>query len=147
MEKAERLAEEARRELVAQGLREGSVRIVQKAHLKYEGTDTALGVPLGTVGEMTACFEAAHRKQFSFRMPGKPLIVEAVSVEAISAGESYAEKVQAQQKAGTAADMVKMFTGGKWHEAPVHRREQLVFSNNGPRRDISTVVRRCAGAT
>src|SRR5262249_46643804 len=44
-------------------------------------TDTALPVPLGTVAEMTAGFERAYRQQFSFLMPDKAILVEAVSVE------------------------------------------------------------------
>ncbi len=54
---------------------------VRRAHLRYEGTDTALPVPLGGTAEMTAAFERAYRQQFSFLMPDKTIVVEAVSVE------------------------------------------------------------------
>jgi len=121
-----RLADEARRELVAQGVPAGKVAISTRVHLKYEGTDTALLIPLGTVDEMTASFEAAYRKQFSFLMPGKALIAEAISVEAVGGGEVFAEKPAPGGRPHAApAETVRMFSGGRWHDTPVYRREDL----------------------
>jgi N-methylhydantoinase A/oxoprolinase/acetone carboxylase beta subunit len=85
----EALAKAAADELMLQGVEASRIRVLRRVHLKYEGTDTALIVPFGSEADMTAAFEAAYRKQFSFLMPGKSLIVEAVSVEALSAGESF----------------------------------------------------------
>jgi 5-oxoprolinase (ATP-hydrolysing) len=120
------LANAALDELVAQGVERGRVRVIRRVHLKYEGTDTALIVPYGSVADMTAAFESAYRKQFSFLMPGKALIVEAVSVEALSAGESF--RPVSKGKGGNGAieeTRVRMYTGGRWHETPLYRREKL----------------------
>jgi 5-oxoprolinase (ATP-hydrolysing) len=122
---AEKLALEARSDLVAQGVSPDAVKVVRRAHLKYEGTDTALVVLLAPVAEMVQQFEAAYRKQFSFLMPGKPLIVEAVSVEAISPGESIRESEPTAKAAAKSAETVRMFTGGRWREAPLYRRDDL----------------------
>jgi len=122
---AERLAIAARQDLVAQGVAASEVSVLRKVHLKYEGTDTALVVTLGPIAQMLAQFEAAYRQQFSFLMPDKPLIVEAVSVEAIAAGESIEEKAPAKRSEARAAETVKMFSGGKWREAPLYRRDEL----------------------
>src|SRR6266568_4110712 len=112
----ERLSLETKRELVEQGLEEKRLRIVRKVHLKYEGTDTALAVSFGPAGAMLHEFETAYRKQFSFLIPGRPLIAEAVSVEAVAAGESFEEK--ASERGGTAkakpVETVSMFTAGQW---------------------------------
>src|SRR5688572_2219951 len=124
-EVAEALAIEARNELILQGVPADKVRAVRRAHLKYEGTDTALVVPLGSPAEMLRHFEAAYRQQFSFLMPGKPLIAEAVSVEAIAAGAAFEEKPGAARKSANAAQTVRMFSGGRWHQAPLYRREDL----------------------
>jgi 5-oxoprolinase (ATP-hydrolysing) len=119
------LAVEAKNELVLQGVPAQEVQLVRRAHLKYEGTDTALVVPLASAAEMLRDFEAAYRKQFSFLMPGRPLIAEAVSVEAIARGEVFHEKeIPASEKAGP-AELVRMFTGGRWEKAPLYRREDL----------------------
>src|SRR5712691_10652720 len=122
---AAKLAIDARNDLIAQGVSPERVRVVRRAHLKYEGTDTALIVALGPMADMVAQFEAANRKQFSFLMPGKPLIVEAVSVEAIAPGEVRAEEEIGDSKDAKPVETVRMFAGGKWHQAPLYRREDL----------------------
>jgi 5-oxoprolinase (ATP-hydrolysing) len=123
---AQKLALEARNDLVAQGVAADEVSVIRRVHLKYEGTDTALAVALGSRAEMVAQFEAAYRKQFSFLMPGRPLIAEAVSVEAIAAGEAFRDEMpEGGAKQAEAAETVRMFSGGRWHEAPLYRREDL----------------------
>jgi 5-oxoprolinase (ATP-hydrolysing) len=123
---AAKLALEARDDLLAQGVASAAVTVLRRAHLKYEGTDTALVVPLGPIADMVGQFEAAYRKQFSFLMPGKALIAEAVSVEAIAAGEPIAETPPPEAKApGKALEKLRMFSAGRWHEAPLYRREDL----------------------
>jgi 5-oxoprolinase (ATP-hydrolysing) len=124
-EVAEALAIEARNELVAQGVSVEKISVKRQAHLKYEGTDTALLVPLGPAAAMVREFESAYRKQFSFLMPGRPLIAEAVSVEAIASGEVFEEKILPSKRRANPADTMRMFTGGRWHEAPLYRREDL----------------------
>src|SRR5579862_256660 len=126
----------ARTEL-AEG-RGGDARIARRAHLRYEGTDTALVVPFGSVAGMTADFEAAYQRQFSFLMPGKQVIVEAISVEAISTEAvstgttSAGTTTQPPQPPGLqeppaplAAEWVDMFTGGRWQRVPLLRRDGL----------------------
>jgi 5-oxoprolinase (ATP-hydrolysing) len=124
-EVAEALAIEARDDLLAQGVSPQLIKVIRRAHLKYEGTDTALVVPLGPVHEMVEQFEGAYRKQFSFLMPGKPLIAEAVSVEAIASGERFDEGTQPAKPEAAPVRTVRMFTGARWHEAPLYRREDL----------------------
>ncbi len=129
----EALAIAARGELVAQGVGADEVQVLRRVHLKYEGTDTALVIAAGTVEAMRARFEAAYRKQFSFLMPGKALIVEAVSVEAVAAGEAPPESVPrgsgpldvTAAKGPEPAQTVRMFSGGAWHVTPLFRREAL----------------------
>src|SRR6267378_1093359 len=57
---AEELATTARDELVLQGVPVERIRVERRAHLKYDGTDTALVVPLGSREQMVAAFEAAY---------------------------------------------------------------------------------------
>ena len=72
-------------ELTQQGIGPGRIRAVRRAHLRYDGTDTALPVPLGGAAEMVTSFEQAYRQHFSFLMRGKTILVEAVSVELAAA--------------------------------------------------------------
>ena len=68
----------ARAELEAGGVPGGQASCTRRAHLRYQGTDTSLPVPLGGVDEMVGAFEAAYRQRFSFLTRDKPVIVEAV---------------------------------------------------------------------
>jgi 5-oxoprolinase (ATP-hydrolysing) len=122
---AQKLEGEACRDLAAQGVEAGAIVVARRAHLKYEGTDTALTVPLGPLDDMVGQFEAAYRKQFSFLMPGKPLVAEAVSVEALCPGEAVREKPGSGSAAPRPLATVSMFSDGQWHPAPLYRREEL----------------------
>ncbi|HEX6528497.1 MAG TPA: hydantoinase B/oxoprolinase family protein, partial [Burkholderiales bacterium] len=114
-----------RDELVLQGVPADRVEVKRRAHLKYDGTDTALIVSLSTRESMVAEFEAAYRKQFSFLMPGRALVAEAVSVEAVARGEAFAERASKSKLPAQPVEKIRMFTGGAWHDAPLYRREQL----------------------
>src|SRR5256885_16294606 len=119
------LATAAREELVRQGVNAERIRLERRAHLKYDGTDTALIVALGAREQMVAEFEAAYRKQFSFLMPNRPLVAEAVSVEAIAPGDAPRETPAPPRPRAQPVRRVRIFTAGAWHEAPLYRREAL----------------------
>jgi 5-oxoprolinase (ATP-hydrolysing) len=119
------LGEAARAELLRQGVAEQRITLIQRVHLRYEGTDSALIVLFDTYASMKAQFEAAYRKRFSFLMPHKALIVEAVSVEAVGASDAPPETVpvQAPRLGGlTPAAVVPMFAAGGWCDTPLYQR-------------------------
>jgi len=124
----EQLAESARTEVLAQGVAAERVRVAKRVHLRYDGTDSALVVGYGARDEMVRAFEAAYRTRYSFLMPNRGLIVEAVSVEAVGGSEAFAETPpDSAPRAGPPqpADTVDMFTGGRRHRTPAFRRETL----------------------
>jgi 5-oxoprolinase (ATP-hydrolysing) len=124
----DRLAAAARDEVRGQGVADDRIRVVRRAHLRYDGTDSALIVEFGSRAEMVARFESAYRQRFSFLMPDRALVVEAVSVEAIGATVAAAGGVApAAPRPGPAqaAAIVEVFTGGKRRRTPVYRREGL----------------------
>jgi 5-oxoprolinase (ATP-hydrolysing) len=125
-ETAAALAAKCRSDLEGQGA--DVERVERRAHLKYDGTDTALLVPLGTVESMRAEFERQYRNRFSFLMPDRALIVEAVSAEAVAradAPESVAPVETGAQSQAQAAARVAMTSGGSPHRTPVFIREHL----------------------
>jgi 5-oxoprolinase (ATP-hydrolysing) len=63
------------------------IDVVHRAHLRYDGTDTAIAVRLGDPSDMRIEFETAYRRTYSFLMD-RPLVIEAVSVEAIARSEA-----------------------------------------------------------
>ena len=82
------LESETKAELRAQRIGDSQLTAERTAFVKYHGTDTALGIPMGSLEEMEQDFAGAHRQRFGFAAPGKALVLESVSVEAIGAPES-----------------------------------------------------------
>jgi len=122
----ETLAAEAMAELKRQGVSSGRIHAHKRVHLRYDGTDSALIVPFGNAADIQRAFEAAYRQRFSFLMSERPLVVEAVSVEAVGEGDAPAEArlptVGAQP--APAAETVRLFSGGRWWDAQLVVREQ-----------------------
>jgi 5-oxoprolinase (ATP-hydrolysing) len=125
--KLEELATEAERELLMQGVAMQRIKTIRRAHLRYAGTDSALLVPFGSALEMLAQFEGEYKKRFSFLMPGKDLIVEAVSVEAIGVSDAVAEQVSTVPRDGdlVEAQIVPMYSGGQWLDTRLYRRQEM----------------------
>jgi 5-oxoprolinase (ATP-hydrolysing) len=117
-----------RDELLAQGVAAQRITLVRRVHLRYEGTDSAIIVLFDEADGMTRQFEAAYKKRFSFLMPAKALVVEAVSVEASGASGAPQEAMPAQapREGGLApAGTVRMFGGDEWHATALYRRAGL----------------------
>jgi 5-oxoprolinase (ATP-hydrolysing) len=132
------LSDEARGELLDQGL--GADRIGTRIGLllRYEGTDTALRVDLPPTDEaelatLQAGFEAAYRQRFAFLMEGRSLVIEAVSVEATGRSDerlSPAGATAAEPHSPPPVQAVRMYIDdaqghGGWHSAGLYLREEL----------------------
>jgi len=130
------LGEEAAAALVAQGAERAAIRLVRTLHIRYEGTDTPLPVPFADCDSIVAAFTEAHRIRFGFAVPERGLIVEAVAVEAIAAGEPVREARHAHRSSGSPdpIDQVAVFIGGEERATPVFDRETLLAGDaiDGP---------------
>ncbi|PBB68856.1 5-oxoprolinase [Mesorhizobium sp. WSM4312] len=121
-------------ELAVQGIAEDAVAAKPVLHIRYDGTDTTLPVNFesDSIFQARRDFEIAHKAQFGFVYDDKPMIVETVGVEASEIGESsaeaYAPAGPARIEAG-ASGTRRIYTEGRWHEAGIHRRENLRPSN------------------
>ncbi len=122
-----KLGRDARAEVVGQGVPASKIKVIQRAHVRYAGTDTALVVDAGTPAAMTRSFEKAHKARFGFVDRSKQLVVEAVSVEAIGGGTKFKEKVLKKSRARLPdpARRTTFFSASKWHRAAVYTRDQL----------------------
>jgi len=120
------VGEDAAAELSRQGVPASRLSRVARAHLKYEGTDTSLAVPYGDAVAMRVAFETGYRSRFSFLMPERRLIIEAVSVEAIGAGDASDEAaVSPPPRSGSLqpARQVQAYFDGDWHATPLYVRD------------------------
>ena len=120
------LAAEACAELERQGVTAPRIQVLRRVHLRYQGTDSALVIPFGGEGEIVAAFEAAYRQRFSFLMPERALVIEAVSVEAIGAADAPVERRCDALASGAApaVDSVRLYSAGQWRDAALVLREQ-----------------------
>ncbi|TGV07034.1 5-oxoprolinase [Alcaligenaceae bacterium 429] len=123
------LAEQASAEVLAQGVPAQRINMLQRAHLRYEGTDSALLVNYGDLAAMQAEFEASYLQRYSFLMPDKKLIVEAVSVEAIGASSEQspvaAAAPAASAQTANAASTAALFSHDQQHQCPIYQRADL----------------------
>ncbi|MFF1422453.1 hydantoinase B/oxoprolinase family protein [Streptomyces sp. NPDC058280] len=142
------LAERTRAELRADSVPDSAITTHARVLLRYAGTDASLPVALDTRSAMTAAFDGEHRARYAFTMD-KPLVVEAVSVEAV--GTAGAHGPHTPRRSGGPGGTVPyatvgMFTDGRTRDAPLHRREDLRPSDTvtGPaviaEADATTVV-------
>ena len=126
-ERLDALGAAARGELERQQVNAGAVALQYRVHVRYEGSDSALVVPFGDLRTIVAGFEAAYRQRFSFLMAGKGMMVEAVSVEAVVAGDAPAEPMHEVHppREVPRRETVRMYSGGQWHDAALVVREDL----------------------
>jgi 5-oxoprolinase (ATP-hydrolysing) len=114
-------------ELAGQGVAREAVELRRHVHLRYQGTDTALVLPFGRLDEVRAAFEAGYRQRFAFLMPGRALVIEAVSVEAVAAGERFETATPIAEPPPHAPPpeaMVRLYSDG-WRDAGLFVRESL----------------------
>ena len=161
------LAGQARAEVAGQGIDPACIDDRRSVHLRYAGTDTSLAVAAGTVVELRQRFDEAYRSRYSFLMPGRELVVESITVEAIGAtgtivaahGGAVAEKIApADAQADAQADameeterplpppvaVVPMYSDGRWHDTPVVLRDGLA---EGARVDGPAIIAEANGTT
>lgn len=123
---ADDLEQTARRELADEGVPEERIAVVRRAHLRYDGTDTAIGVELADLPAMAGAFESSHRAMYSFLMD-RPLIADAISVEATGLTQQPDLSQLGAQSAGDdgPAGTARMYSGGAWRDAPLRHRDRM----------------------
>jgi 5-oxoprolinase (ATP-hydrolysing) len=129
----EPLETDGRAQLTGQGVPAARITAVHRVHLRYQGTDTAVIVPVGSLADMTRAFEAEYARRFSFLMPAKPVVAEAISVEVTGAQQPLPATPDPAQEAPPAADPapaqaaahVPMFTAGAWTQVGLFPRTAL----------------------
>ncbi|MFO1323114.1 MAG: hydantoinase B/oxoprolinase family protein [Burkholderiales bacterium] len=125
----DRLEATARAEVGRQGIPASRIDCRRTVHVKYDGTDTTLELPLAAaVAPIVADFERRYRQQYGFLMPGKALVVEAIAVEAIGRNESAADKRPAfapREGPLRPFESHRIYTEGAFRDADIYERDDL----------------------
>ena len=143
---------QARGEVGGQGIPAAAITERRRVHLRYAGTDTSLAVSAGNADELRQRFDAAYRSRYSFLMPGRDLVVESITVEAIGAtGAAAAAAGEADPRAAVdgrpgpaPVAVVPMYVDGRWHDTPVVQRDALAC---GMRVDGPAIIAEANGTT
>jgi 5-oxoprolinase (ATP-hydrolysing) len=124
-----RLAATATEEVARQGIAGERIECRRTLHVKYDGTDTTLELPLGdAVASIVTEFERRYRQQYGFLMPGKSLVIEAIAVEAVGRDETAAARAPSFAPRNGALRPLKVnrvYTEGAFHDAKVFDRGDL----------------------
>ncbi|RJE85840.1 hydantoinase B/oxoprolinase family protein [Paracoccus onubensis] len=129
------LAETAVSEVAEQGSLHDSITSIRLVHLRYAGSHLALEIPFGSGDDMRKAFEGIHRSKYGFSEPGRELVMETLSVEAIGLTEEVEEigapPVEEELEAHA---HVPIRFGGSTRNAPLYRRDDLKFGQtiSGP---------------
>jgi len=122
------LAQETQANLEQQAGEALQIQVLQKVHLKYEGTDSSLAVDFGPIAAMQADFRKAHDQRYGFVADDKALVVETISVEVIGVGHPINEPTLPTQRPSPLAPVATtpVYWGDRWLPTPIYRRTDLL---------------------
>jgi 5-oxoprolinase (ATP-hydrolysing) len=119
----------ARAEVQRQGIAAANIVCHRTLHVKYDGTDTTLEIPMAPeVSVIVADFEQRYTRQYGFLMPGKSMVIEAIAVEAIGRAQLAADERPVFTPRAGALHPIKtnrIYTEGAFHDARVFDRGDL----------------------
>lgn len=123
----ERLAAAATAELTQQDVDSADCKVLHTAYLRYEGTDSTIGVDWGTAVQMQEAFAARHHTLYGFADQGRSLIIESLSVEAIGGAAAIEEPLLSRitPDLPQPTTQVSIYTHHQWQTAPVFQRSEL----------------------
>src|SRR5215467_9251195 len=133
----ERLEDEARRQLAAEGFTGEAVRIAHSADCRYQGQSFELTVPVTASVPIEEAFAREHERTYGHRA-GADEPVEIVSLRVVGQGLSdrprVPERVQIGRSAGTLGGSRRVYFGQRdgWIVTPILTRGDLRTPRDGP---------------
>ena len=117
-----KITDEAEQEVASQGITR--ITPLPRAHLRYDGSHQALGVPFGSTDQMLADFESAHRQRFGFISPERAVLFDMLSVEAVGdTGQAPAADIPGGD--GQPFAQISMHVENAWQDVPLYHRDTL----------------------
>ncbi len=128
------LSEEAQAELDRQGKQDiATIEVLNQIHIRYAGTDTSLMVRFASIDQMRENFEGQYQEQFGVILSNQNLIVSMISLELIGKTEAVTNvptiESQVATRKSTPIETIQIFSGNRWHDAPVYDRQGLQTGN------------------
>lgn len=117
--------------LVTDGADPSSITFEHFLNLRYVGSDTTFMIPRpAEQGSWADAFTAEHKRQFSFTMDGRGILIENVRVRATSRSRSVEPEFHLEKQMAASlptpvaeakiSDRVSIFFEGGWSDAPLY---------------------------
>ena len=125
-EQLDLLAAEATAEVVEQGVPNEQIRVIKRAHLRYEGSHKPLEVDFGSEKEMRERFDTAHASRYGFVADSRVLTIEILAVEAIGETEQVSDSLgQKSDDSAKAITSVSMVSNSELTDTPLYDRDEM----------------------
>ena len=127
----EQIEQEARAEIAAQGLPGATITTERAVLLKYADTDSTLTLPLAanaTAASLTAEFLRQYRIRYGFHVPGRGIVIDAISLIARGQSTDIEEQpLESPVRTGGPEPRARRraFFDGAWVDTPIFVREAL----------------------
>lgn len=82
------LSSEIYQTLANQGFQESEIEVQHFLNLRYEGTDTQIMIQKPNDGDFQSSFEERHRREFTFLLPNRDIIIDDIRVRGIAKGRT-----------------------------------------------------------
>lgn len=96
------LQEKVKEELLDQNFSEDNLRFERYLNMRYQGTDTSLMILEPENGDFEAAFLAHHLREFTFTVPGRPILVDDIRVRGMATDGTTPEAVHLVDQLGKA---------------------------------------------
>jgi 5-oxoprolinase (ATP-hydrolysing) len=116
--------------LAADGATSQSVSFEHFLNLRYVGSDTTFMIPRPQSGTWAEAFTAEHKRQFSFIMSGRDIVVENIRVRATAQSPSVEPSFNLEKQLSASptvavsdekiSDRVNLYFENGWTEAPLY---------------------------
>ncbi|KAJ3520552.1 hypothetical protein NM208_g13661 [Fusarium decemcellulare] len=132
-ERIESLKETVRKELVAQGAADKSIKYDESLSLRYSGTDTNLAILRPDNEDYGKAFIADHMREFAFVLD-RNIIIDSIQVRGtgnagVNSKTSHPtealKQTKASQKSCASAKQQKIYVGGAWKDAGVYQLDKV----------------------
>ncbi|MBN2808633.1 MAG: hydantoinase B/oxoprolinase family protein, partial [Deltaproteobacteria bacterium] len=122
----EGLRSEAEAELERQGFAPTVISSTLYLNLRYQGTATALMIPVPEHGDFAAKFIDHYQREFGFTLSDRSIVVDDIRVRAVAAGAGLRRQRLAKTTAPPLSERtVSCYFADGWQATPVYRLEKL----------------------
>jgi len=124
----DRLRVAALDEFATQALDGATASVFPSVQIRYQGSDTALTVPLAPVPAMAEDFRERYRQRFGFVLEDRPLVAATCVVEAVAGAREEAVRTESTPRAVAPPEPlthVDVGLEGSRQRTPLYRREDL----------------------